>query len=148
MKLLLDTNICIYIAKAHPKEVLARFKKLRPGDVGMSVITYGELYHGACKSRHRADAENILRELTAIILVAEISGEVGSHYGEIRAELEKAGQVIGNNDLWIAAHAVALGVPLITNNEREFKRIPGLIVQNWVRCSSEINEKSIPYTRR
>jgi tRNA(fMet)-specific endonuclease VapC len=133
LRYLLDTNICIYIAKNRPAEVLARFNKLQPGDVGMSSITYGELYYGACKSRSRAQAEKILIELTSLIPVLGIDAEGGKRYGEIRIELEKKGRVIGNNDLWIASHALALNVPLVTNNEKEFNRVPGLSVRNWVR---------------
>jgi tRNA(fMet)-specific endonuclease VapC len=141
LRYLLDTNICIYIAKAHPIEVLNRFRKLRPGEVGMSVVTYGELCHGACKSRHKAEAERILRDLAELVPVIEMGREVGGRYGAIRTELEKSGQVIGNDDLWIAAHAIALGIPLVTNNEREFARVPGLTLQNWVRRSTEIHER-------
>jgi tRNA(fMet)-specific endonuclease VapC len=133
LRYLLDTNICIYIAKTRPEEVLARFRKLSPGEVAMSVITYGELSYGARKSRRRAEAQKMLRELAALIPVLGIGSEVADCYGEIRGELEARGRVIGNNDLWIASHAVALGVPLVTNNEREFNRIPRLSVQNWVR---------------
>jgi tRNA(fMet)-specific endonuclease VapC len=147
LRYLLDTNICIYIAKARPAEVLTRFRNLQPGDVGMSVVTYGELRHGAYKSRFRAEAERILREFSEIIPVIEMGTEVGDRYGAIRTELEKSGQVIGNNDLWIAAHAIALGIPLVTNNEREFARVPGLALQNWVRRSAEIHERSGRYRR-
>ncbi len=145
LRYLLDTNICIYIAKARPAEVLARFKRLQPGDVAISVITYGELSHGACKSRSRADAERVLHELTELIPVVDIGADVGDCYGRIRTALEKEGRIIGNSDLWIASHAVALGVPLVTNNEKEFDRVPGLTVQNWVRKSSGIHEPRARY---
>ncbi len=145
IRYLLDTNICIYIAKERPAEVLARFKKLQPGEVAMSSITYGELCYGACKSARRVDAEKILHDLKSIIPVIEIGAESAEFYGGIRAELEKAGRVIGNNDLWIASHALALRVPLVTNNEDEFGRIPGLKVQNWVRSQSRVHEKPARY---
>ena len=145
LRFLLDTNICIYIAKARPAEVLARFKRLRPGEVGMSTITYGELRYGACKSRHQADAEKILSELATLIPPIEIDAKAGDCYGSIRAQLEKGGQVIGNNDLWIAAHALSLGIPLVTNNEREFVRVPGLVVQNWVSGRTEVHESLSRY---
>ena len=132
LRYLLDTNICIYIAKNRPPEVQERFGRLRPGEVGMSVITYGELCYGACKSRRPDDAHKALEALATLIPVLQISPEVGDRYGEIRGELESSGRMIGNNDLWIAAHAAALGVPLVTNNDREFTRIAGLAVQNWV----------------
>jgi tRNA(fMet)-specific endonuclease VapC len=133
LRYLLDSNICIYIARHHPPEVLERFKRLQPGEVGISAITYGELWYGACRSRHRSEAEGILRELAQMVPVFPIGPEVGDRYGDIRAELERLGRVIRNNDLWIAAHAVALRVPLVTNNEREFVRVPGLVVRNWVK---------------
>jgi tRNA(fMet)-specific endonuclease VapC len=147
LRYLLDTNICIYIARNRPLEVMERFKHLRPGEVAMSAITYGELRHGACKSRYGVEAQKILRELAAMIPVLAIDADVGDHYGVIRAELEKLGLVIGNNDLWIASHALALGVPLVTNNEREFARVPGLKIQNWVHKndSSQVHEKAKRY---
>jgi tRNA(fMet)-specific endonuclease VapC len=99
----------------------------------MSVITYGELYFGAMKSDQRAKALAKLDELAQGIPI-EIPGPAASHaYGEIRAALEKQGRMIGNNDLWIGAHALALNVTLVTNNEREFKRIAGLSVENWTK---------------
>ena len=145
LRYLLDTNICIYIAKAHPAEVLARFKRLRPGDVGMSAITYGELAYGARKSRYRADAERILRDLTAVIPAIEMGEKSGECYGMIRAHLEREGLRIGNNDLWIAAHALGLGVPLVTNNEKEFAPVPDLVVQNWVKRAEEVHESPRVY---
>ncbi|MDR0246933.1 MAG: type II toxin-antitoxin system VapC family toxin [Burkholderiales bacterium] len=129
---LLDTNICIYIQRKRPPEVLARFKKLKPGEAMISVITWGELLYGAEKSAHRSNVLGILREFAALIPVAQMTEDVGRVYGMIRSELEIKGQPIGNNDLWIAAHAKACGLSLVTNNEREFCRIAGLKVLNWV----------------
>lgn len=133
LRYLLDTNICIYIAKKRPEEVLARFRRLSPGEVAMSVITQGELYYGACKSARRGDAEKALDELSTMVPVLPLVHEVGRRYGEIRCALERSGRLIGNNDLWIAAHAMALGVPVVTNNDREFTRVPGLEVLNWAK---------------
>jgi tRNA(fMet)-specific endonuclease VapC len=130
---MLDTNICIYIAKHQPSEVKARFERLEPGRLVMSVITYGELYYGACKSSQRAKALTQLNELVQDIPVENLDSAVAKAYGEIRATLEKQGRLIGNNDLWIGAHALALDVTLATNNEREFKRISGLSVENWTK---------------
>lgn len=137
LRFLLDTNICIYIAKNRPQEVLERFKRLQPGDVALSAVTYGELSYGASKSRYSAAAQQILHELIMMIPALDVGTDVGDRYGEIRAHLENKGHAIGNNDLWIAAHALVLGVPLVTNNEKEFNRVPGLAVQNWVRKSSK-----------
>jgi tRNA(fMet)-specific endonuclease VapC len=130
---MLDTDICIYISKRRPPEVKARFDRLKPGQVVMSVITYGELFYGASKSNHRAKA---LEELDATVLGIPVEGltsTVSEAYGTIRAALEKQGRVIGNNDLWIAAHAMALDLTLATNNEKEFRRIDGLSVENWTK---------------
>ena len=129
---LLDTNICIYIQRQKPGEVLARFQKLKPGDVAISVITWGELLYGAEKSRQRKKALQLLEEFKTLIPVLPMPENTGKTYGAIRASLESKGRPIGNNDLWIAAHAKAEGLTIVTNNEREFQRVPGLKVQNWV----------------
>ena len=130
---MLDTNICIYIAKHQPPEVKARFERLKPGQLVMSAITYGELYYGANKSNQRTRALTQLDELIQDIPVENLTSTAAEAYGEIRATLEKQGRLIGNNDLWIGAHAMALNVTLATNNEREFKRIAGLSVENWTK---------------
>lgn len=131
-RFLLDTNICIYIAKRQPPEVLAKFRRLSPGDVAMSVITWGELCFGASKSREAARARDLLNALARLIPVLGLLPEVGTQYGSIRATLESAGRPIGNNDLWIAAHAMTARLTLVTNNEAEFRRVPRLRVANWV----------------
>jgi len=128
---LLDTNICIYLQQNRPPEVTARFRRLRHGDAALSVITYGELRYGAERSQRRAAALEALAQLVSLLPVLPISEETGETYGEIRAALESAGQMIGNNDLWIAAHAKSAGLILVTNNKREFGRVPGLRLQNW-----------------
>jgi len=130
---LLDTNICIYIAKQQPPEVKARFERLKPGQLVMSAVTYGELYYGACKRSQRAKALAQLEELVQDIPVENLDATVARAYGKIRTVLEENGRVIGNNDLWIGAHALALELTLATNNEREFNRIAGLSVENWAR---------------
>jgi tRNA(fMet)-specific endonuclease VapC len=129
---LLDTNICIYIKNHRPPEVLARFSKLPPGRVAMSAITYGELCFGAEKSSKPKEAHQILEHLIALIPVLPLDEHVSVHYGKIRQQLQAKGKPIGNNDLWIAAHALAGKLILVTNNEAEFKRVPGLKVENWV----------------
>ena len=132
LRYLLDTNICIYIAKQRPPSVAKRFAKLAAGSVGMSLITYGELRYGAEKSNHREQALDSLSRLEALIPVISPDDLVGERYGVIRAALERAGTPIGNNDLWIAAHAQRLGVTLVSNNTREFERVPKLKLENWV----------------
>ena len=128
---LLDTNICIYIRRKKPEEVLRRFRTLRPGEAVLSVITFGELVYGAEKSAQRGTALEMVRELAQVLPVQGLPETAAESYGTIRAELERKGEMIGNNDLWIAAHAKAAGLTLVTNNEREFRRVRGLKVQNW-----------------
>lgn len=130
-RFLLDTNICIYIRRKKPEEVLRRFRTLKQGEAALSVITFGELVYGAEKSAQRAAALELLQELTRVLPVMGLPEEAAEAYGTIRAELERKGQMIGNNDLWIAAHAKAAGLTLVTNNEREFLRVRGLKVENW-----------------
>lgn len=129
---LLDTNICIYIQRRKPGEVLVRFQNLQPGDAAISVITWGELLYGAEKSRHREKALQLLEEFKGLVPVLPMPETAGKVYGAVRALLESEGKPIGNNDLWIAVHAISAKLTIITNNEREFQRVPGLNVQNWV----------------
>lgn len=129
---LLDTNICIYIKNHRPVEVLARFSKLPPGKVAMSVITYGELCFGAEKSSKPKETRHILEQVIAQIPVLPLDETVSAHYGKIRLHLQVSGKPIGNNDLWIASHALANKLILVTNNVAEFQRVPGLRVENWV----------------
>ena len=128
---LLDTNICIYIRRQRPDQVLRRFRKLRPGEAALSVITYGELLFAATKSVQRSAALARLRELSRVLPVLPLPSNAAEYYGACRAELQARGQIIGNNDLWIAAHALAAGLMLVTNNETEFRRIRGLKIHNW-----------------
>ena len=128
---LLDTNICIYIQRQRPEKVLTRFQKLKPGDAAISVITWGEMLYGAEKSKQRRKALQLLEEFKTFVPVLPIPETAGNTYGIIRASLESKGTPIGNNDLWIAAHAKAVDLTIVTNNEREFQRIPGLKIQNW-----------------
>ncbi len=97
----------------------------------MSFVTYGELRFGAEKSRDRDAAVTVLERLRELIPVVGPDARLGEHYGAIRAHLERSGTPIGNNDLWIAAHALATDVTLVTNNTREFSRVPGLELENW-----------------
>lgn len=129
---LLDTNICIYIAKQKPPKVLARFNQLEVGDVAMSLITLGELYLGVEKSQYANKARQTLEQLLVYIPALPLPINSASYYARIRASLEKQGTPIGGNDLWIAAHALAEGYVLVTNNVKEFVRIPNLNIENWV----------------
>ena len=130
---MLDTNICIYIRQERPAEILKRFRALRSGDAVISVITYGELRYGSEKSRERHRAMEILEEFASLVPVEAMPFAAAVAYGSIRATLEGKGEVIGNNDLWIAAHARTAEFTLVTNNEREFRRVPGLTIENWAR---------------
>lgn len=130
-RFLLDTNICIYIRQKRPEEVLRRFRSLRAGEAAISVITYGELVFGATKSRQRTEALERLAELLNWLPALPLPENSGHAYGIMRADLAARGQMIGNNDLWIASHALAAELTLVTNNEKEFRRVRGLKVQNW-----------------
>lgn len=132
LRYLLDTNICIYIAKQQPPAVAERFARLAIGSVGMSLITFGELRFGAEKSSRRESALETLARLQELIPVITPDVQVGENYGDVRAHLELAGTPIGNNDLWIAAHALTLDITLVTNNTREFERVPRIKLANWV----------------
>jgi len=128
---LLDTDICIYIRRGQPEQVLRRFRTVRPGEAALSVITYGELLYGAEKNALRERSLERLRRMSELVPTLPLPEKAAEMYGFIRADLERRGEMIGNNDLWIAAHALASGLILVTNNEKEFRRIRGLKVQNW-----------------
>lgn len=129
---LLDTNICIYIAKYKPLAVRERFVRHHSQALAMSVITLGELRFGAEKSQVRERALIEIDKLASLIPLQPLPENAGEHYGQIRAALQKTGLIIGNNDLWLAAHARSQDWILVTNNEREFVRVPGLQIENWV----------------
>ena len=131
MRYLLDTNICIYIIKRAPEAAVRRFRTLRVGDVGVSAITYCELQFGVAKSLRREQNQLALNEFLAPLEVLDFPSAAAPLYGEIRAHLQQAGTPIGNYDLLIAAHAMALGLVLVTNNTKEFGRVRGLIVEDW-----------------
>jgi tRNA(fMet)-specific endonuclease VapC len=132
MKVMLDTNICIYIIKQKPEAVLARFRAFQVGDVGISTITLAELQYGAMKSARPKQNRESLKEFVAPLDVASFDNAASEAYGEIRVALEKSGRPVGAMDLLIAAHALSLDARLVTNNEKEFKRVRGLRVENWI----------------
>jgi len=132
MKLMLDTNICIYIIKQQPATVLKRFLEYQIGDIGISSITLSELRYGVAKSTHQEKNAKALDEFIIPLEVVSFDEEAAHVYGEIRAILEKAGTPIGAMDMLIAAHAVSVGIPLVTNNTREFVRITSLNVIDWI----------------
>lgn len=132
MKVLLDTNICIYIIKQHPISVINKFTSFSVGDIGISVMTLAELEYGASKSSQPIRNRRALEQFVSPLEVAVFDRRATVFYGRIRALLERKGRLIGSMDLLIAAHALSLGVPLVTNNVKEFKRVSGLRVENWV----------------
>ena len=132
MKLMLDTNICIYIIKQQPVTVLKRFLEYKIGDIGISSITLSELRYGVAKSTHQEKNTKALDEFITPLEVVSFDAEAAHVYGDIRATLEKAGTPIGSMDMLIAAHAASLGIPLVTNNTREFVRIPALNIIDWI----------------
>ncbi|HUZ31987.1 MAG TPA: PIN domain-containing protein [Xanthobacteraceae bacterium] len=130
---LLDTDTFVYIRRGRPAGAQARFQRLQPGQAVLSVITYGELIYGIAKKKVGPEPLLRLEELTQIISVIPLTREAAAVYGAARAALSARGEMIGANDLWIAAHAISLGLILVTNNEREFKRVPDLKIENWTR---------------
>lgn len=128
---MLDTNICIYIRRRRPASVTDRLRREGVARSIISVVTYAELRLGAEKGRARERDLAIITELTSRLRIASVPLEAAEHYADIRAHLERRGEIIGANDLWIAAHARAAALTLVTNNEREFRRVPDLRVENW-----------------
>lgn len=131
MKYLLDTNICIYIIKKKPEIVLKKVQTLSPNDICVSSITVAELRYGVEKSQHVAKNQQALEWFLLPLSIMPFNMDAAISYGKIRAELEAKGQPIGSLDILIAAHALSLGYTVVTNNTREFNRVPGLRVENW-----------------
>ena len=129
---MLDTDICIYTIKRKPISVVNRLEQLKPGELAMSAITFAELVNGAKKSKYVEANMERLNDLGELIDVRPFDRQAALFYGSVRSSLEKRGEVIGGNDLLIAAHALSLNWTLVTNNEKEFRRIEGLRVENWV----------------
>ena len=131
IKYLLDTNIVIYVIKRRPIEVLATFNE-NSTRMAISVITLAELLHGAEKSSQPAANLAVVEDFCSRLVVLPYAEKAAQHYGAIRTSLEKIGQPIGVNDLHIAAHARSEGLILVTNNEKEFAKVPALQLENWV----------------
>lgn len=128
---LLDTNICIYIINNKPPHVFEKFKQYQLGQLGISSITASELAFGVEKSGSQRNKQ-ALNKFLAPLEILPYGKQAIWHYAELRNQLQSIGQPIGSLDMLIAAHALALKVTLVTNNVKEFKRIKGLIVENWV----------------
>ena len=131
IKYLLDTNIVIYVIKRRPIEALEVFNQ-HTNRMAISSITLAELIHGAEKSSKPTHNYAVLEDFCSRLEVLPYSAKAAQHYGSIRAALEKTGQPIGVNDIHIAAHARSEGLVLVTNNLREFERVPALLLENWV----------------
>ena len=132
MRVMVDTNICIYIIKRRRQSVLGRFTPFAVRDIGISTITLAQLEYGAPKNQQPKKNREALEQCISPLEVAAFDREATAAYGNIRAALEKRGLPIGSMDMLIAAHALSLGVTLVTNNQREFRRVPGLPVENWI----------------
>jgi tRNA(fMet)-specific endonuclease VapC len=132
MHCLLDTNICIYIIKKKPQGVLKKLAEHAVSDVGISSITVAELLYGVEKSALPDKNLEALDEFLSPFEILPFDDRAAEAYGRIRTVLERKGTPIGSLDMLIAAHALSLGVTLVTNNAKEFKRVPHLQVANWV----------------
>jgi tRNA(fMet)-specific endonuclease VapC len=132
MRFLLDTNICIYIIKKKPPEVLEKFKKYTFTDIGISSITVAELEFGVQKSQYPGKNREALEQFLLPLVIEDFDYNAAIVYGKIRSDLEAQGKPMGPLDNLIAAHALSMGLTLVTNNTREFSRVPNLKVVNWV----------------
>ncbi len=132
MKYLIDTDICIYIMNERNINVINKFKQLDIGDIGISVITVSELQYGVSKSAHKKTNQLRLDNFLMPFEIIDYDYAVTSIYGDIRFQLEKKGEIIGALDLQIAAQAISRDLILITNNIKEFKRVKGLKLENWI----------------
>ena len=128
---MLDTNICVYMMNEHPKHVIEKYRTLLGGDAIISSIVWSELSYGAFKSHHKERNLASLDKFIIPIQVAPYDTKAGTCFGEIRATLEKQGNIIGSYDLMIAAHALSINATLVTNNTKEFSRIKHLRCENW-----------------
>jgi len=131
MRYLIDTNICIYIMNERPAEVIRKFRQTDVGDIGISSITVSELQYGVSKSGHREKNQQRLNEFLLPMRILPFDENAARCYGDIRCQLEKQGQIIGPLDLLIAAHAMSEQLIIVTNNDKEFRRIQNLTVENW-----------------
>ena len=132
MKYMLDTNVCIHIVKNKPLSVMERFRQHESSDVCISSITYAELCHGIDKSRNREQNRLALSVFLAGIQIIPFDARAAIQFGSLCTRLELAGTPIGVMDTLIASHALSLGLTVVTNNTREFSRVPGLPVEDWV----------------
>lgn len=128
----LDTDTCIHVLNGRQPALVAKIDRIRPGRIVVCPIVIGELRYGMARSSRPADAAARLEALLCVVRPVALDDATAAHYGAIRADLEGKGKTIGNNDLWIAAHARAAGLVLVTHNGREFARVPGLKLEDWI----------------
>jgi len=133
IKYMLDTNICIYIIKRKPANVIERFRQTKISQVGISSITLSELEYGIVKSSKPDQNRFALAQFLAPMEILSYDDEAAQKYGRLRSFLEKQGTPIGSLDMLIAAHALSIDCILVTNNEKEFNRVPNLNIDNWVK---------------
>ncbi len=129
---MLDTNICIYIIKQKPENVINRFRQFPISIVAISSITLSELEYGVMKSSKKDQNQFALSQFVAPLEILPYGDDAAPYYGNLRAFLEKQGTPIGSLDMLIAAHALSVNCALVTNNEKEFSRIPDLRIENWI----------------
>ena len=132
MKYMLDTNICIYAIKHRPENVLNNLMTHDPAEICISSITYAELMHGVAKSQYVEKNKIALTLFLSPISILDFNAKAADCYGLIRADLERKGTPIGSMDMLIAGHAMARNCILVTNNTKEFERVDGLMIENWV----------------
>jgi tRNA(fMet)-specific endonuclease VapC len=133
MLYMLDTDTCIYIIKRKPPHVIKKFQVIRISNIGISSITLSELMYGAMKSANPDQNQLALAQFAAPLEIFSFGDDAAQYYGDLRSYLEKKGTPIGSLDMLITAHALSLGCILVTNNEKEFARIPNLKIQNWTK---------------
>ncbi|MGA8181372.1 MAG: type II toxin-antitoxin system VapC family toxin [Desulfobacterales bacterium] len=133
MEFMLDTNICIYIIKRKPLDVIERFKQTEISRIGVSAITLSELSYGVSKSSKPKQNQIALAQFIAPLEILPYGDDAAQYYGILSAHLEKKGAPIGSLDMLIGAHALSTDCTLVTNNEKEFVRIPKLKIENWVK---------------
>lgn len=131
MKVMLDTNACIFLIKRRSPRLLARVQRHVPGEIGVSSITVAELEYGVAKSSRPEQNRQALAEFLLPLEIATFDERAVGAYGRIRAVLERQGTPIGSLDTLLAAHAFSLNATLVTNNTKEFRRIPKLKVADW-----------------
>lgn len=132
IKYLIDTNICIYIMNRRPLGIINKFKQFEVGEIGVSAITVSELHYGVVKSKNPSLNKQRVEEFLTPLEIIPYDEIAANAYGDIRYQLEKSGETIGPLDMLIAAHALSNNFVLITNNEKEFRRVNNLKIENWI----------------